>query len=66
VLLPLHQPSASCKLQNDILFRNNSTGDTWFASVSNGSFNGWNHLLGSDPTYSVPNIATNGKSATGI
>ena len=37
----------------DILFRNNSTGDTWYAAMSNGGFNSWQHIGGSDPTYGV-------------
>jgi hypothetical protein len=38
---------------DDILFRNNSTGDTWIEAVSNGAFSSWQHVGGSDPTYSV-------------
>jgi hypothetical protein len=34
--------------------------------IANGSFDGWNHITGSDPGYIVTNIATNGKSATGL
>jgi hypothetical protein len=38
---------------DDILFRNNSTGDTWFAALSNGNFTGWHQVGGTDPTYGV-------------
>ena len=38
---------------SDILFRNNTTGDTWFAAMSNGAFTGWHQVGGSDPGYSV-------------
>jgi hypothetical protein len=38
---------------NEILFRNNSTGDTWFEAISNAAFAGWNHIGGSDTHYSV-------------
>src|ERR1700730_7384217 len=38
---------------DDILFRNNSTGDMWFAGMSNGAFNGWHQVGGSDTTYSA-------------
>jgi len=37
-----------------ILFRN-SAGDTWFEAISNGAF-GWNHIGGSNASYSVPNV----------
>jgi hypothetical protein len=36
-----------------ILFRNNSTGDTWFEAISNGNFNGWNQIGGSNISYTV-------------
>ena len=39
---------------SDILFRNASTGDTWFEAISNGNFAGWNHIGGSNTSYSVP------------
>jgi hypothetical protein len=42
------QPNTS-----DILFRN-SAGDTWFVAMSNGNFNGWQHVGGSDTHYAVP------------
>ena len=38
---------------SDILLRNNTTGDTWFAAMSNGSFNGWHQVGSSDPGYTV-------------
>ena len=38
---------------DDILFRNNGTGDTWVEAISNGSLNGWHQIGGSDPTCSV-------------
>jgi len=37
----------------DILFRNNSTGDTWFEAIANGSFNGWHQIGGSNTSYTV-------------
>jgi hypothetical protein len=41
---------------NDILFRNNSTGDTWFEAVSNGASTGWYQIGGSNTNYSVVGI----------
>jgi hypothetical protein len=41
---------------NDILFRNNSTGDIWFEAVSNGASAGWHQIGGSDTHYSVVGI----------
>jgi ELWxxDGT repeat protein len=41
---------------SDILFRNNSTGDTWFEAVSNGAFAGWHQIGGSDTTYPVAGL----------
>ena len=38
---------------DDILFRNNSTGDTWFEAISNGAFNGWHQVGGSNTSYTV-------------
>jgi hypothetical protein len=35
----------------DILFRNNSTDDTWFEALSNGNFTGWHQVGGSDTSY---------------
>jgi FG-GAP-like repeat len=43
-------------LTMDILFRNNSTGDTWVEAISNGAFNGWQQIGGSDTHYSVVGI----------
>jgi hypothetical protein len=40
-------------LIDDILFRNNSTGDTWFEAISNGASNGWNQIGGSATGYTV-------------
>jgi len=37
----------------DILFRNNSTGDTWVEAISNGSSNGWHQIGGSDTSFTV-------------
>jgi autotransporter-associated beta strand protein len=36
---------------SDILFRNNSTGDTWFEAMSNGAPAGWNQIGGSNTSY---------------
>jgi hypothetical protein len=36
---------------SDILFRNNSTGDTWFEAMSNGTPAGWNQIGGSNTSY---------------
>jgi hypothetical protein len=38
---------------DDILFRNNSTGDTWIEAISNSTFAGWSQVGGSDTTYAV-------------
>jgi ELWxxDGT repeat protein len=38
---------------SDILFRNSSSGDTWFEAMSNGAANGWNQIGGSDTHFSV-------------
>jgi hypothetical protein len=38
---------------SDVLFRNNSNGDTWFEAISNGAFNSWNQIGSSDTTYGV-------------
>src|SRR4051794_26684465 len=35
------------------LFRNNSTGDTWFESMNKGAFTGWHQIGGSDTHYAV-------------
>jgi len=37
----------------DILFRNASTGDTWFAAISNGSLSGWQQGGGSNTSYTA-------------
>jgi hypothetical protein len=41
---------------DDILFRNNLTGDMWFEAVSNGAFAGWHQVGGSDTSYAVVGI----------
>jgi ELWxxDGT repeat protein len=41
---------------SDILFRNSSSGDTWFEAMSNGGSNGWNQIGGSDTHYSVVGV----------
>jgi hypothetical protein len=41
---------------DDILVRNNSTGDTWFEAITNGAFAGWNQIGGSDTTYAVAGV----------
>jgi hypothetical protein len=38
---------------SDILFRNNSTGDTWFEAINNGASAGWNQVGGSNTSYTV-------------
>jgi hypothetical protein len=38
---------------SDILFRNASTGDTWFEAMSGGAFAGWQQIGGSDTRYCV-------------
>jgi ELWxxDGT repeat protein len=38
---------------SDILFRNNSTGDTWYEAMNNGAFAGWNQIGGSNTSYGV-------------
>jgi hypothetical protein len=38
---------------DDILFRNNSTGDTWFEAISNGAYAGWNQIGSSNASYTV-------------
>jgi hypothetical protein len=38
---------------SDILFRNNSTGDTWHEMMNNGAFAGWNQIGGSDASCGV-------------
>src|SRR2546430_11721252 len=46
----------SCTGTSDILFRNTSTGDTWFEAISNGAFAGWNQIGGSDTNYTVVGV----------
>jgi autotransporter passenger strand-loop-strand repeat protein/ELWxxDGT repeat protein len=41
---------------SDILFRNTTSGDTWFETMSNGAFAGWNQIGGSNTTYSVAGV----------
>jgi aryl-phospho-beta-D-glucosidase BglC (GH1 family) len=41
---------------SDILFRNDSSGDTWFETMSGGSFNGWNQIGGSNTTYAAVGV----------
>jgi ELWxxDGT repeat protein len=38
---------------SDVLFRNTSTGDTWFEAMSNGAFAGWDQIGGSNTFFSV-------------
>ena len=38
---------------DDILFRNNSTGDTWLEAISNGASAGWHQVGGSNTGYTV-------------
>ena len=38
---------------DDILFRNNATGDTWIEAISNGASDGWHQLGGSNTSYTV-------------
>jgi hypothetical protein len=41
------------RLIDDILFRNDSTGDTWIEAISNGPFASWQQVGGSDTHYAV-------------
>jgi autotransporter passenger strand-loop-strand repeat protein len=41
---------------SDILFRNDSSGDTWFEAMSNGSFNGWHQIGGSNTIYATVGV----------
>jgi hypothetical protein len=36
---------------SDILFRDDTSGDTWFEAMGNGASNGWNQIGGSSNTY---------------
>jgi ABC-type phosphate transport system substrate-binding protein len=38
---------------DDILFRNNSTGDTWIEAISKGAFESWQQVGGSNTSYAV-------------
>jgi hypothetical protein len=38
---------------SDILFRNSSTGDTWYEAMNNGAPAGWNQIGGSSTSYGV-------------
>jgi hypothetical protein len=41
---------------SDILFRNDTSGDTWFEAMSNGAFAGWNQIGGSNTDYAVAGV----------
>jgi hypothetical protein len=43
---------------DDILYRNNATGDTWFEGISDGAMTGWHQIGSSDTAYSVVGTAT--------
>ena len=47
------QGRARVAATDDILFRNNSTGDTWFEAMSNGALAGWQQVGSSDTHYAV-------------
>jgi hypothetical protein len=51
---------ASVDGAEDILFRNNSTGDTWIEQISNGAFQGWQQVGGSDTVVGVGDYFRNG------
>jgi hypothetical protein len=38
---------------SDVLFRNTTSGDTWFEAMSDGASAGWNQIGGSNTSYSV-------------
>jgi ABC-type phosphate transport system substrate-binding protein len=38
---------------DDILFRNSSSGDTWIEAISNGAFESWQQVGGSNTSYAV-------------
>jgi hypothetical protein len=42
---------------NDVLYRNSSSGDTWFEAMSNGVFAGWHQVGGPDTRYSIAGVA---------
>jgi hypothetical protein len=48
---------------DDILFRNNTTGDTGFYQISNGTFVSWHDIGGSSTAYSVVNSDPGGGNA---
>jgi ELWxxDGT repeat protein len=41
---------------SDILFRNTTSGDTWFEAISNGVFAGWNQIGGSSTSYDATGV----------
>jgi hypothetical protein len=41
---------------DDVLFRNNSSGDTWIEAISNDAFNGWFQVGGSSTSYAVVGV----------
>jgi hypothetical protein len=41
---------------SDIPFRSDGSGDMWFAAMSNGHFNSWNQIGGSDTRYAVVGV----------
>jgi ELWxxDGT repeat protein len=52
---------------SDILFRNNTTGDTWYEQMSNGAFVAWRQIGGSDTHYSVAGVGDfNGNGTSDI
>jgi hypothetical protein len=48
---------------DDILFRNNTTGDVGYYAIVNGTFAGWHDIAGSSTAYNVVNDATDNVSA---
>jgi hypothetical protein len=52
---------------NHMLFRNNSTGDTWFEELSNGAFKSWHQVGGSNTSYALVGMGNfDGNDATDI
>jgi probable HAF family extracellular repeat protein len=41
---------------SDILFRDDSSGDTWFEAMSSGAANGWNQIGGSSTNYAAVGV----------
>ena len=41
----------------DILFRNNTTDDTWIEAISDSLFNGWHQVGGFNTSYTVENMS---------